>query len=294
MNLGGPLTRELVAFRFYLQALLGRSSSDGVREVGGVTNHGLLVRRIEHWRQSRQPDDPVLWVTFNYDTILDQALGSQYDMPSGGGPPRIEECVSQPEFKLIKLHGSVSWGNVTRTPKPWYGPAGGYGVDPQIHLQQAKSALLTAASDGSLQIDAADIRNMPTNGASAGEWTIDLSDQDSRLLLPAIAVPLQSKADYVCPDDHVETLRELLPNVDRVLTIGWKAGEPDFVRDLGSIQEGASLLPVNGKPESREVVAANIRSERPDIRVDPDVGGVVKDAFSAFVENPTRLYEFLA
>jgi hypothetical protein len=55
------------------------------------------------------------------------------------------------------------------------------------------------------------------------------------LRIPAIAVPLATKDSFECPADHVEMLRRLLPGVDRLLLIGWRASEAQFVEMLKSL-----------------------------------------------------------
>src|SRR5205823_9977424 len=50
--------------------------------------------------------------------------------------------------------------------------------------------------------------------------------------LPAIAVPLETKQSYECPPNHLEAMREWLPQVDRILIIGWRAAERHFLLEL--------------------------------------------------------------
>jgi hypothetical protein len=76
--LGTSSPRDLLAFRMYVQDYLERVSRLGVQEVGSVTNHALLVWTIESWRAVQKNREPIAYVTFNYDTILDQALAGQY------------------------------------------------------------------------------------------------------------------------------------------------------------------------------------------------------------------------
>ena len=70
------------------------------------------------------------------------------------------------------------------------------------------------------------------------------------LLLPALAVPLRTKATFVCPPDHIEKLRSELSKVDRIVSVGWKAGEPHFLDLLGVIEGPARLIVVNRSAES--------------------------------------------
>jgi hypothetical protein len=55
---------------------------------------------------------------------------------------------------------------------------------------------------------------------------------DAETWLPAIAVPLENKATFECPDSHLAAMREWLPEVDRMLIIGWRGGEQHFLTEL--------------------------------------------------------------
>src|SRR4029077_15245709 len=46
--------------------------------------------------------------------------------------------------------------------------------------------------------------------------------------VPAIALPLQSKAEFECPTQHLDALKALLPEVTKCLVIGWRGKEPHF------------------------------------------------------------------
>jgi hypothetical protein len=62
---------ELVGLRFYLQAITWECSRWG-EEAGGLTNYGALARHIA---LTIPEDEEVSFVTFNYDTLLERALG---------------------------------------------------------------------------------------------------------------------------------------------------------------------------------------------------------------------------
>ncbi|MGO9208104.1 MAG: hypothetical protein ACLQBX_18330 [Candidatus Limnocylindrales bacterium] len=79
------------------------------------------------------------------------------------------------------------------------------------------------------------------------------------LSLPAIAIPLRNKAEFVCPPDHVARLDALLPSVDRVLTIGWRGAEAAFSERLKAIRQGAMFWVVAAGPEGADETIRNIR-----------------------------------
>jgi hypothetical protein len=77
-----------------------------------------------------------------------------------------------------------------------------------------------------------------------------MSDNEG-VLLPAIAVPLASKAYFECPDTHTTQLKKCIPEVTRLLVIGWRATERHFL-DLwkGKTSQIQLATVVNGKREN--------------------------------------------
>lgn len=270
------LSRELIAFRLYVQAYLCRVSTDGLAEVGGATNQFLLVRALEHWRRSG--DEPILYVTFNYDTVLDQALAGQYGWKPNGD---LSSYIQDARFRLLKLHGSYNWGQVTTNPSPW-----GYGVGPGVDWKRTfREEILRLAATGGLNVTT-QLRLLTERISNQGADWVHTQEKPERnlLMVPALAVPLRSKARFVCPLEHVEELNRLLPEVDRILSVGWKAGEPHFIERLGAIPPNARLLVVNRTAHSRRAVAETI-SARTSVRLEPDDDGDRKHAFTELVRS---------
>ena len=74
-------------------------------------------------------------------------------------------------------------------------------------------------------------------------------------LFPAIALPVETKRDYECPDDHLECLRGYLPQITKVLSIGWRATEKHFMDLLSELlPENVSLCAVAGNEQQAEEV----------------------------------------
>jgi hypothetical protein len=76
-----------------------------------VTNYTALIQAIERWRQDRS--EKMCLITFNYDTLLDRACRS---VLPGFPLDSVESYVSDPRYKLIKLHGSVDWYRRVQSP----------------------------------------------------------------------------------------------------------------------------------------------------------------------------------
>lgn len=103
----------------------------------------------------------------------------------------------------------------------------------------------------------------------------------ARVRLPAIAIPVEGKDGFECPYYHVERLEDLLPRVDRVLCIGWKARETDFLELLEGLlaQRVAGLVVTNSQEGAIQV------RQRLDACIDatwaPDVTSVADRRVSA-------------
>jgi len=101
--------RQLAAIRYYLQVMLQRCEQRWTeRAPGGISNQITLLDQIERWRK---PGEQVCIVTFNYDLMLETALSAL------GIPIKtISDYVADDRYKLIKLHGSVTWGRRVHAP----------------------------------------------------------------------------------------------------------------------------------------------------------------------------------
>jgi len=193
---------QLSAVRYYLHYTLFRISGDwlGIVSQNG-SNYHTLLDDIRHYRTA---DEQVALVTFNYDTLLERALQQTLDVPTNN----VEDYIAHSVYKVFKLHGSVRWAHpiesqITRENRNFWDILG------EI-IQRAPK----------LEIGS-EFVNVPNHL---------LSDIEHTHFYPAIAIPLQAKNKYECPDKHVEVLKTLLSTVNRMLIIGWSAMEAHFLQ----------------------------------------------------------------
>lgn len=190
-----PLHVQLMAIRYYLQWIMLDSVSLWQSSFAhGATNQLALVHRI---RQAHKSHDPVCLVTFNYDTLLESALEREFRA--------ITDYVSDPTFKLIKLHGSVNWGHRVMAPALSYLP-----------LDNAERAAREVIAHAT-QLNLAPHFEITSGMPPAAEPGI--------VRVPAIALPVEQKSDFECPPAQLDLLCGLLPRVTRILTVGWRATE---------------------------------------------------------------------
>jgi len=205
--------RQLAAVRFYLRDLLWECTDQWIDHTSGVTNYSPLIDQILRWHGTKEP---IALVTFNYDLLLENALRSFgfYWSP----PERFLE--SHEILKVFKLHGSVDWAQFVDRP---YEGAGA-------------SALIDSAE-----------KIKPTGPFVSAFRRQD--EKEGKLLFPAIAIPVQSKDEstFACPVDHLESLKKLVPDVNKLLIVGWQAREAHFTSILRSrIQKLDHLTVVSG------------------------------------------------
>ncbi len=96
--------RQLTSIRYYLHHVLWRCQAFWASEHKGITNHPTFLDAIERWRYEK--GEQVCLVTFNYDTMLEEAMLQLW----GWEFTNLNAYTSRSEYKLIKLHGSVDWG----------------------------------------------------------------------------------------------------------------------------------------------------------------------------------------
>jgi hypothetical protein len=192
--------RQIAGVRGYLQMLFSGLDKLWHSQANGSTNYTTLLDQILRWGHQS-----VLLVTFNYDRLLELAVHTLTNHQFDG----VEDYVHEP-FAVLKLHGSVDWGRVVLNP-------------PQSTNNDWQDVRALIASTASIQVSdeyiIADARPI-------------VRDPAGRLLVPAIAIPVQSKQDFACPKSHLQALRDRLPEVDKILIVGWRGMDHHLVAIL--------------------------------------------------------------
>jgi hypothetical protein len=202
------LFSQLMALKMYLQVIIRDCTHRWLEASYGISNYSRLLDKIEIWR--RREHEPVLLITFNYDSILESACGDVV----GFHISDMGQYVARDDYKLIHLHGSIGWGRVTnlaRSDVPGHsGPM--YEVLPRDLIANAAAVQMT------------------------DRFVIGPPAEEERMAVaPAIAIPFRAKSAFECPAEHLEAMQTCLPDVDRVLIVGWRGQEMHFLnvwRDL--------------------------------------------------------------
>jgi hypothetical protein len=215
--------QELAAIQCYLQRAINSCQIRWHNTTRGITNYLTLLREIE---RTQEVKEPVCLVTFNYDTLLEYALdafGIKFE--------RMEDYTdSLALFRVFKLHGSVNWGQIVENEIP-----------ANMNLQYSPSVL------NYLIEHAAELRISNKfvlwNPVATGVV-------DGKPVFPAIAIPVEKKNQFACPQILVEQLVQVLRDVSKILVVGWRATEQNFLNLLANrltgLRRGVQLHIVAG------------------------------------------------
>lgn len=223
--------KALLAIRFYLQQILWECGREWRAESKGATNYADLLTEID---RRLGPQDRSCIVSFNYDLLVENAFEDVF----GHNFASTSDYLDLGKWDIVKLHGSVNW-----------------------------SRPVTVANDAHLDADAA--RNLLIEQAPdirPGEWELRSPDKPkdstraSVIYEPALSIPVDRKSEFECPPSHLERLTELLPAVTRILVVGWRASEFNFLEMLTPLRGRTDVrwLLVNGGADQSSPTISNL------------------------------------
>jgi hypothetical protein len=213
------LFRQLLNTQYYIYALFRQISHRHADE--RKNNYVNLTRWAYEYAGSN--DQHVLFVTFNYDTILDNSLQSTCDYSF----EHIDDYVNfeNRHILLFKPHGSCNWGRKFRNTIPLDKNRSDrtftlssfatelfkmqYGM-PDIMKHLNEEITLHPITDQE------SIFNM-----NVGEW-----------VFPHILLPYKDKDEFAMPSHHYQVLSSMLESVEEILIVGWKGSEMEFQKLL--------------------------------------------------------------
>jgi hypothetical protein len=221
--------KQLAAIKYYLRYALLECQRLWGLEHKGITCYKTLLDQIEKWRCVT--GERVCLVTFNYDTMLEEALREFFHLELQHLDHYLFEHVG---YMLIKLHGSVNWGREVASS---FAP----GTVPTTHLLIENAAKLKISKQYRL--------------INSSEMLVE----EGHVVFPALAIPVESKDSFECPDYHVKALHDSLLEVTKILTIGWRAREADFLEMLQTLgPRPRQLMVVSGNERCAQETHRNL------------------------------------
>lgn len=219
--------QELAAVLFYLHTAIRECQSAWWKRHLGITNYATFLRELERWRL--EVNETICLVTFNYDTMLEDTINQVL----GFGFDDFYKYVSWSDYQLVKLHGSIHWAREIKgasrdSPHAVINDAATLEISDQFRFITRPPVLIT----------------------------------DNRTGYPALSIPVEKKDEFSCPKSHVEALRAFLPRVTKIITVGWRAMEQDFLNMLRVGLSGPQeLLIVSGDERGANETLANLKQD---------------------------------
>ena len=247
--------QEVAAVRCYLQLAIYECERHWRQITTGITNYLTLLREIE---RTHKGGEPVCLVTFNYDTLLEDALESLcLEFKIKGMQDYTQKSAL---FRVFKLHGSVNWAQEAQIQLP-------------THLSLGNPpAVLSYMVEHAAELQASNRFVLCEPNA--------MGVADNRPVFPAIAIPTETKSVFQCPQEFIDELTSLLPNVTKLLTIGWRATEYHFLHLLNQLLRPGVQLYVVGGP--RKNLGDALPGEEVKVRICESL--TMKPPCSAFVD----------
>lgn len=218
---------QLVSMMFYLSDLFRQITLNYYKP---VNNHKVL-KEILHDNQIE-----AFFVNFNYDLLLEQSLGLS--------AKTIDEYLRF-EFPVVKIHGAYNWFYERRVNS--------------FNEQNSSYSLSLAGADYVLdnkkdyQIQIKDVPNLLHLGSSQIDAMTAISYH------PALALPLNNKNHALCPDTHINFLKEQVRNVSKVTIIGWRAADPHLLDILKENLNPMAQIGIISGDNAESIVVPNIK-----------------------------------
>ncbi len=209
------ITRNFLQVPLYLNNLFGEISSLFTKQPDEYNNLVTLAT---------DKLDEVLFLTLNYDTLLEIPLSRNFGIDFASE----EQYINENGWSLIKLHGSTNWYHLFETQVQ----------DPtdDKYFQMLK----TVATPLPLQKEF-------TMTVMGGYGVKSIGNS---FVYPAITVPVDGKYDINCPASHQEKAKEFLPSCHNYLIIGTSGNDQDLLDLLKSHVRSAHVMLV-GREENR-------------------------------------------
>jgi hypothetical protein len=200
--------RQLAAIRYYLHFMLWECERRWHEVAKGITNYKTLLDQVERWRW--KAGERVCLVTFNYERMLEAAL------PTVGVEIReLADYIANQNYQVIKLHGSIHWAREVDTRIPDLASRNAW---------QVAYELIERAADVEISQRYQMVAEYPIGKFGKLE--------QQRAVFPALALPVETKRNYECPPEHLQALEGCIPEVSKLLIIGWRGTENNFLRML--------------------------------------------------------------
>lgn len=147
-------------------------------------------------------------VNFNYDLIFEKTI-REIDVTKN-----TDEYIRS-GIKVIKIHGACNWIYPGLVAEERFGHAQKY------FSQYAKDWINYFSNNNDIRVE--DSPNW--------SYTKNNNAESHFVYMPALALPV-NKNTHVCPESHIQVLKSVLPIINKILIIGWRAQDPRLIELL--------------------------------------------------------------
>jgi len=177
----------------------------------------------------------VLILTLNFDTLFERAFMDSTGHDFNKFQILAEEIPQFGKFHFTKLHGSIGWVQKVKNFSVFK-----HQLDRNIQNNLDKL-------DKEVEVDP-DIVRVSSYGRNC---VIDDS-----FYFPAIAIPLEGKLSFVCPQNHVKQAQEIINNSSDFLFIGFSGKDPHLIDLFKNVKSVSKLRVICGAYDDEENASA--------------------------------------
>lgn len=275
------VARRHLSIQFYLRQLLHEVSAAMKKDFWRQNLYSVLLYKCQQFL-SRDPNERISFVSFNYDLIFDDILTNTIGRSFTSIGDYTDHHHSN--YLLFKPHGSCNWG--------WRLPSGqlknGQNLLDHIRTNQLEPWQvyyeLLGTPQEMIDVDHWGVEQMNDENFR-GRYTIAkskievLTDEDFESSFPALLIPYRDKDELFMPYRQIQILEHAIDSIEELYLIGWKGNERLFNDKLKRARNLKRIIIAN--PESKEV-EAHIRKSLPK-GLDPVIDPV--SDFEDFVMN---------
>ena len=239
---------------FYLRELFLKISKQSTDDFYDCSLFSTFADRIQK-HLSKNTQEKVACVSFNYDTILDYYLSNFFNRPFNSMFDYVN--FNKNPFLLFKPHGSSNWGwkfrneiinSGTNIPNSLFENETTF-ADLFYNLLGTPKEMVYQNSWG----HETELNNSKAGKFSANKNKIEIVHEDDEKYFPALLIPYKDKDEFVMPYYHYTLLKWYVNQMEDLYLIGWKGNEVAFNTLLSKqAQRLKKITIVNPNPKEVE------------------------------------------
>lgn len=235
------LAQAHINIQFYMQELFQAISEKVATE---YTRYSLINHLVSHIEMHREAGEIPVFLSFNYDTILDECIERIFRIRFRDNLDYINW--HKHPVALFKPHGSCNWGWPVQHQQ--FSQLGSARLADVLYKKQIMPNDLffriVAPMEEGIAYNTWGIERL-ANENRLGKFVLNKSDiqvmqpESDQTHYPALLLPYRDKDEFVMPYEHHTALNTVLNQINELVLIGWKASEAQFNRKL--LEQGKKI-----------------------------------------------------